>query len=71
VAAGTLRVDLHDLVFADPSLMVDLALVAQRRRQAGGEMRIRGAQPQIQRLIEMCGLHRMPGVSVDPVALPA
>jgi anti-anti-sigma regulatory factor len=59
------------LAFADPSLMVDLALVARRLRQADGILRIRGAQPQIQRLIELVGLHRLPGVVVDPVVAPA
>jgi anti-anti-sigma regulatory factor len=58
-------VDLHGLVFADPSLMVDLAMVARRVRQAGGQIRIRGAQPQILRLIAIVGLHRLPGVVVD------
>lgn len=64
-------VDLHELVFADPSLMVDLAMVARRLRQCEGHMRIRGAQPQIRRLIEMVGLHRLPNVSLDPAATPA
>ena len=67
---GTLLVDLHGLVFADPSLMVDLAMVARRLRKAGGTMHIRGAQPQIARLIEIVGLHRLPGVVVD-LHLPA
>ena len=62
-------VDLHGLVFADPSLMIDLAMVARRIRQAGGTLRLRGAQPQIQRLIVMVGLDRMPGIVVD--GLPA
>jgi anti-anti-sigma factor len=70
-AGGTLLVDLQDLVFADPSLIVDLAVVARRVRTAGGSMQIRGAQPQIQRLIEIVGLHRMPGVVMDPMSLPA
>jgi anti-anti-sigma regulatory factor len=70
-AGGTVFVDLHELAFADPSLMVDLALVARRLRQADGILRIRGAQPQIQRLIELVGLHRLPGVVVDPVVAPA
>jgi anti-anti-sigma factor len=70
-AGGTVLVDLHGLSFADPSLMVDLALVARRLRQTGGLLRIRGAQPQIQRLIELVGLHRLPGGVVDPVVLPA
>jgi anti-anti-sigma factor len=70
-ATGMLLVDLHELVFADSSLMLDLAMIAQRLRKAGGTMRIRGAQPQIQRLIEMCGVHRLPGVVVDSAPLPA
>jgi anti-anti-sigma regulatory factor len=69
-AGETLLVDLHGLVFADPSLMVDIAMVARRIRKAGGIVRIRGAQPHILRLIEIVGLHRMPGVVVD-APLPA
>jgi anti-anti-sigma regulatory factor len=67
-ADDTVFVDLHELVFADPSLMIDLAMVARRLRQAEGHLRIRGAQPQIQRLIEMVGLHRLPNVIMDPAA---
>lgn len=58
-------VDLHELVFADPSLMVDLAMVARRLRQRESRLHIRGAQPQIQRLIELVGLHRLPNVVLD------
>jgi anti-anti-sigma factor len=65
-APGHLLVDLHELVFADPSLMVDLAMVAGRLRKAGGKMLICGAQPNILRLIELVGLHRLPGVEVQP-----
>ena len=43
--AEDLVVDLHDLAFADPSLMVDLAMVARRLRKAGRLMRIAGARP--------------------------
>jgi anti-anti-sigma factor len=68
---GPVLVDLHELVFADPSLMVDLAMVARRLRQRGGDLRIRGAQPQIHRLIELVGLHRLPNVTLDPAPTPA
>lgn len=65
LAAPTdLTVDLSDLGFADTSLMLDLMMVAARLRQAGRGMRLHGAQPQIQRLIELVGLHRLPGVVV-------
>jgi anti-anti-sigma factor len=64
-----LRVDLSELSFADASLMVDLAMVARRLRQAGGCMRLCGAQPQIQRLVELVGLDRLPGVSAEWPAL--
>jgi anti-anti-sigma factor len=70
-AGEMLLVDLEGLVFADPSLMVDIAMVARRVRQRGGSTRIAGAQPQIHKLIEIVGLHRMPGVFVDPVPQPA
>ena len=66
IHAGTdVVVDLNELVFADPSLMVDLAMVARRLRARGGGIRVRGAQPQIMRLIELVGLHRLPGVRLD------
>jgi anti-anti-sigma regulatory factor len=65
-----LTVDLSELAFADPSLMLDLAMVARRMRQAGLRMTLRGAQPQIFRLIEMVGIDRLPSVSLDS-ATPA
>ena len=58
-------VDLSDLRFADSSLMVDLAVLAQRLRAEGRALRLRGPQPQIQRLIELTGLHRMPAIALD------
>jgi anti-anti-sigma factor len=61
-------VDLTDLAFADPSLMVDLAMVARRLRKAGKSMTLRGAQPQITRLIELVGLNRLPSVLVESPA---
>jgi len=58
-------VDLSELVFADTSLMLDLAMVARRLRVHGKVIKIRGAQPQIQTMIEIVGLHRLPGVTLD------
>ena len=58
-------VDLTELTFADSSLMVDLAVLAQRLRAQGRNLRLRGPQPHIQRLIELMGLHRMPAVALD------
>jgi anti-anti-sigma regulatory factor len=45
--------------------MIDLAMLSRRMRRGGRTIVLRGAQPQIQRLIEMVGLHRLPGVRVD------
>jgi anti-anti-sigma regulatory factor len=45
--------------------MVDLAMVARRLRLSGCSMTICGAQPQIHRLIQAVGLHRLEGVTVD------
>jgi anti-anti-sigma factor len=70
-AGETVLVDLHELVFADPSLMVDLAMVARRLRQRESHLRLRGAQPQIQKLIEMVGIDRLPNVILDPSPRPA
>jgi anti-anti-sigma regulatory factor len=58
-------VDLSELVFADTSLMLDLAMIARRLRTHGRAILLRGAQPQIKRLIEMVGLHRLPGVFLE------
>jgi anti-anti-sigma factor len=68
-AERDLLVDLSELSFADASLMVDLAMVARRLRQAGSCMRLQGAQPQIQRLVEIVGLSRLPGVLAEWPAL--
>jgi len=64
-AQGDVVVDLSELVFADPSLMVDLAMLARRLRARGRALRLRGAQPQIRKLIELVGLHRLPGVLLE------
>ena len=58
-------VDLSELRFADSSLMVDLAVLAQRLRAEGRALRLRGPQPHIQRLIQLMGLDRMPAVALD------
>ena len=60
-----LLVDLSELAFADASVILDLALVARRLRHAGRRTCVRGAAPQIQRLIALVGLDRMPGVTVE------
>jgi anti-anti-sigma regulatory factor len=44
--------------------MVDLALLSRRLRRRGRQLLLRGAQPQIQRLIELVGLDRLPGVQM-------
>ena len=58
-------VDLTALVFADSSLILDLAALARRLRARGRSLRLHGAQPQVLMLIELVGLHRHPGVSLD------
>ncbi len=65
-APGDVLVDLADLAFADPSLMLDFAMIARRLRKAGSQLVLRGAQPDISVLIEYVGLHRLPGVAVAP-----
>jgi anti-anti-sigma factor len=66
---GELIVDLRELTFADTSLMLDLAIVARRLRRAGSAMRLCDAQPQVQRIIETVGLHRLPSVVLEKPAL--
>ena len=58
-------VDLSELAFADPSLMFDLAMLARRLRVNGRAISLQGAQPQIRTLIELVGLHKLPGVRLD------
>ncbi len=67
---GDLVVDLTALRFADASLMLDLAMVARRLRKRERCMRVHGAQPQIRRLIELVGLHRLPAVVLVDGAVP-
>jgi anti-anti-sigma regulatory factor len=57
-------VDLSELTFADPSLMIDLACLAQRLRARGRTLMLRHPQPHIRTLIELVGLHRLPSVRV-------
>ncbi len=64
-AKNDVIVDLSELVFADTSMMLDLAMVARRLRAGGSALRLRGAQPQILKLIELMGLHRLPGVRLE------
>ncbi len=61
-------VDLTELTFADPSLMIDLACLAQRLRAHERELWISGAQPNIRTLIETVGLDRLPAVRLTGVA---
>lgn len=49
--------------------MLDLAALARRLRTHGRELRLRGAQPQIKILIELVGLHRLPGIRLEGPAL--
>ena len=58
-------VDLTDLRFADSSLMIDLACLAQRLRAHDRTLWLSGAQPNIRTLIETMGLHRLPAVRLD------
>jgi anti-anti-sigma factor len=58
-------VDLSELRFADTSVMIDLAILAQRLRAQGRTLWLAGAQPNIRTLIETVGLHRLPAVRVD------
>lgn len=63
--------DLAELSFADPSLMLDLAMLARRLRKAGRLLVLQGAQPDISALIEYVGLHRLSGVQVVQAPAPA
>jgi hypothetical protein len=45
--------------------MLDLAILARRLRIADRCLYVRNAQPQVWRVIEMVGLHRLPGVIAE------
>jgi anti-anti-sigma factor len=67
-------VDLSELNFTDPSLMIDLAILAQRLRAHGRTLSLRDPQPHVRQLIELLGLHRLPSVLViapQPADVPA
>jgi anti-anti-sigma regulatory factor len=64
-------VDLSGLRFADPSLMIDLACLAQRLRAHGQMLWLTHPQPNIRVLIETVGLHRLPAIRIDSSPLPA
>lgn len=63
-----MTVDLRELAFADSSLMVDLAVLARRQRVRGRQLRLRDPQPQVRAVIEVVGLHRLPGVDLLGIA---
>jgi anti-anti-sigma regulatory factor len=64
-AKSDVTVELSELVFADTSLMVDFAILARRLRAHGLAVLLRAPQPQVRTLIELVGLHRLPGVSLE------
>jgi anti-anti-sigma factor len=64
-STSDLVVDLGGLSFADTSLVLDLAILARRLRFAGRRMLLRAPQPQVWRVIDLSGLHRLPGVVLD------
>ena len=64
-AESDLLVDLRALRAADPSLILDLTMVAYRLRRAERRMVLRGAQPPVRRLIEALGFHRFAGVVLE------
>jgi anti-anti-sigma regulatory factor len=63
--------DLSELRFADPSLMLDFACLAQRLRAQGRTLRLRDPQPRVATLIETVGLHRLPAIEVLVAGCPA
>jgi anti-anti-sigma factor len=69
-APRDVTVDLSELDFADASLMIDLAVLAQRLRAHGGTLSLHEPKPHVHQLIELVGLHRLPSVRVD-AAQPA
>ena len=64
-AQADVVVDLSELAFADASLMLDLAMLARRLRAHDRAIHLCAPQPQIRTLIEIVGLHKLPGVSLE------
>jgi anti-anti-sigma regulatory factor len=64
-------VDLTELVFADASLMCDLAVLSRRLRVRGRWLLLRGAQPQVMTVMEMVGLPRLPGIRLEGTSPPS
>ncbi len=67
-APSDVVVDLSELVFADTSLMLDLAMLARRVRARGAALRLCSPQAQIRTLIELVGLNRLDGVMLEAAA---
>jgi anti-anti-sigma regulatory factor len=65
MATRDVIVDMSELHFADTSVMIDLACLAQRLRAQGRTLWLSGAPPNIRTLIETIGLHRLPAVRLD------
>ena len=61
-ASRDVIVDLSELQFADSSVMIDLACLAQRLRGRGRTLWLSSAQPNVHLLIETVGLDRLPAV---------
>jgi anti-anti-sigma regulatory factor len=57
--------DLSELAFGDSSLMLDLGMLARRLRVQGCALRLSAPQPQVRTVIELVGLHRLPGVMLE------
>ena len=51
--------------------MLDLAMLSRRLRLRGRAILLHGPQPQILTLIEMFGLHRLPGVRLEAASIKA
>jgi anti-anti-sigma regulatory factor len=64
-AQSDVVVDLSELSFADGSVMLDLAVLARRLRVRGRALHIKRPQPQVRTMIEVAGLHRLPGVRIE------
>ena len=61
-------------MFADTTLMCDLAMLSRRLRRRERALLLQAPQPQIMSLIELVGLHHLPGVQLlgsSPAPAPA
>ena len=63
---GTLVLDVGGVGFMDDSGLGLLVGSIKRLRQGGGTLVLRNPTPDIRRILEMTGIERVPGLTIEP-----